>query len=322
MRQTETSRDRLWTAVVAIGLGLGLASCGRSPQVDAEKPLLVASYSVLCDMAEQIAGDTVELDCLIAFDRDPHTYEGTPSDRQAIELADAVLYAGLNFEPSVIRMVQATHSPAPKVPVHELAVQELIEVGIEGEEVPDPHIWHDVENGIRMVELLRDTSIELSPEHADLYRSRTDRLLQELEQLDEWIGEQIQTIPSDRRLLVTTHDAMGYYSRAYGLEVAGTLLGLSPEEEPTAARVRELVQSIRSSGVPTVFAELTTNDRVLRVVASEAGVEISDRVLIADGIGRRGSPEGSYQGMLEYNTCAIVDGLGGTCSPFVSSVVD
>ena len=314
------TRWKSLSAAIAAGLSLALAvGCSSTSETTfdakSDKPLVVASYSVLCDLVEQIAADSVNLNCLIAYDQDPHTYEGTPSDRRAIEQADAVLYAGMNFEPSIIRMVQATSNSSLKVPVHEQSVQNLIEYNSENEPVPDPHIWHDVENGMRMVDLLNDSLSELLPENKEIYDERAGALLADLAELDAWIAAQIQTIPEPQRQLVTTHDAMSYYSRAYGLTVAGTLLGLSPEEEPTASRVRDLVKNIRTIGVPTLFAELTTNDRVLQAVANEAGVEISEDVLIADGIGRQGSPEGSYQGMLQYNTCVIVNGLGGDCQP-------
>ena len=114
---------------------------------------------------------------------------------------------------------------------------------------------------------------------------------------------------------------MSYYARAYGLVVEGTLLGISTEEEPTAAEVKSLTEGIQAIGVPMVFAELTSaeltsNDKVLRTVANEADVDISEDVLIADGISEKGTPSGTYQGMLAYNTCTIVFGLGGNCSEF------
>lgn len=279
---------------------------------------MVASSSVLCDMTEQIAGNSVDLTCLIDFNQDPHTYEGTPSDRLAIERANLVVYGGLNFEPAIIRMVGATRTPAPKIPVHERAVTGLLQLQKQGETVDDPHVWHDVENGIRMVQILTSALSKLEPDRAADYAQQSQALNAELRRLDTWIAAQIRTIPANRRQLITTHDAFGYYSRAYGLNIAGTLLGLTTEEEPTAARVRQLIAAIRAAGVPTVFAELTSNDRVLRSVAAEAEVEISQNVLIADGIGAKGTPEGSYQGMLVYNTCTIVTGLGGQCTPFES----
>ncbi|NER46854.1 MAG: zinc ABC transporter solute-binding protein [Symploca sp. SIO1A3] len=309
-------------AALAVVVG-SLAACGGNTETtttsegtEDETPEVVASYSVLCSMVEQVAEGVFEPNCLVNYDQDPHTYEAKPSDRRAIEEADAVFYAGLNFEPSIIEMAEATDTPTPKVAVHEEAVEDVIEVEEDGEVELDPHIWHDVENGIRMVELIEQTLVEIDPDNADTYASNADTLTSELEQLDTWIPEQIATIPENQRRLITTHDAMSYYARAYGLTVEGTLLGLSPEEEPTAAEVKSLSEGIQKIGVPILFAELTTNDKVLQTVANEAGVDISEDVLIADGIGEKGTPVGSYQGMLVYNTCTIVTGLGGTCSEF------
>ncbi|MGK7943497.1 MAG: zinc ABC transporter substrate-binding protein [Microcystaceae cyanobacterium] len=328
------SKPRFVGTFAALAVVAGLAGCGGGttetttppeatentsevPANDGEgTPEVVASYSVLCSMVEQVAEGVLEPNCLISYDQDPHTYNEKPSDRQAMETADAVFYAGLNFEPAIIDMAEATTTPAPKVAVHEEAVKDVIEVEEEGEMEPDPHIWHDVENGIRMVEQIKQTLVEVDPDNADTYTSNAEALVTELEQLNAWIPEQIATIPENKRRLITTHDAMSYYARAYGLSVEGTLLGVSPDEEPTAAQVKSLSEDIKTIGVPVLFAELTTNDKVLQTVANEAGVTISEDVLIADGIGEKGTPAGTYQGMLVYNTCTIVNGLGGTCSEF------
>ncbi len=319
------SRPRFASTFAALALVAGLAACGSTPETttsteategDGETIKVVASYSVICDMVEQVAKGVFEPDCLISYDQDPHTYEAKSSDRQAIEQADAVFYGGMNFEPSIIEMAEATTTPAPKVAVHDEAVQDVIEIEEEGEVEPDPHVWHDVENGTRMVELIEQTLVEIDPDNAETYASNADALTNKLEQLNAWIPEQIATIPENKRRLITTHDAMSYYARAYGLKVEGTLLGVSTDEQPTAAQVKSLSEGIKTIGVPVLFAELTANDKVLQTVANEAGVTISEDVLIADGIGEKDTPSGTYQGMLVYNTCTIVNGLGGTCSEF------
>ena len=317
--------------VGAIALMLGLASCTSPTPTNSDSTTesdtaatdvtdesqidVVASYSVICDLATQIAEDAAQLNCLIPPDQDPHTYEAKPSDRQAVEEADLVFYAGLNFEPSIIDMATAADSEAPKIALHDEAVQQLIEVEEEGALEPDPHVWHDVENGLEMVALIRDNLVAVDPDNADMYTKNAEQLTAELQTLDAWIPEQIATIPEEQRRLVTTHDAMSYYAKAYGLTVEGTLLGVSTEEEPTAAKINEIATSIRDKSIPIIFAELTADDRILKTVADEAGVTISEQVLLADGLGAEGTPGESYTGMLVYNTCSIVDGLGGECAP-------
>ncbi len=324
------------TLGVGIALLIGLAGCSSptptnsasseseatsdtetaaSEPADEATVNVVASYSVICDITGQIVDGGAQLNCLIPSDQDPHTYQAKPSDREAIDTADLVLYAGLNFEPSIIDMATASESEAPKIALHDEAVQQVIEVEEEGEVSPDPHIWHDIENGLAMVALIRDNLIAVDPDNADTYTENAAQLTAELEVLDAWIPEQIATIPEAQRRLITTHDAMGYYAQAYDLTVEGTLLGVSTEEEPTATEVKELSTAIQEKGIPTIFAELTADDRVLKTVADEAGVVISEEVLLADGLGPEGAPGESYTGMLVYNTCAIVEGLGGECAP-------
>lgn len=300
----------------------GTGETTAQPAADDDgKPKVVASYSVICDMVEKIGADKIDSDCLIDYDQDPHTYEAKPSDRKAIEDADAVFYAGLNFEPSIVEMSEATKTPAPKIPLHEKATANVIQVDEEnGEKAPDPHVWHDINNGKEMVKLIGDTLAQVDPDNADTYKTNAEKYNTKLDRLDTWIKQQIALIPADKRNLVTTHDAMSYYARAYGLTVEGTLLGLTTEEQPTATKVKELSEEIKSKGVPTVFAELTANDKVLKVVAKQAGVEVTPKPLIADGIGAKGTPEGSYTGMIEHNTCIIVKGLSDReCQPFEGS---
>ena len=314
----------------AIALLIGLVGCNNSTPTssDSSQPEaavetadavdaanVVASYSVICAITAQIVADAAQLNCLIPSDQDPHTYQAKPSDREAVDTADLVFYAGLNFEPAIISMATASESEAPKIALHDEAVQQVIEVEEEGEVNPDPHIWHDVENGLVMVELIRDNLVAVDPDNADVYTQNAEQLTAELQALDGWIPEQIATIPEAQRRLITTHDAMGYYAQAYGLTVEGTLLGVSTEEEPTAAQIDTLSTSIREKAIPTIFAELTADDRVLKTVADEADVSISEDVLLADGLGQEGTPQGTYTGMLVYNTCTIVEGLGGECAP-------
>lgn len=343
-----SNTPRLWGATL-LAFAVGLAGCSSGNQATNQtetraasspnatvatasngKPKVVASYSVLCDLTESIATDSLDLTCLIDPDADPHTYQATPADRKAIETAQLILYGGYNFEPTIVNIVQATKNSAPKLAVDEQAVPKPL-MGFahephEGEEhahesgemAADPHVWHDAQNGIRMVEVIRDQLQKVAPENQELYDRNAQQLIDELKQVDSWIQAQINTIPPQQRKLVTTHDALGYYAKAYGLKIEGTLQGFSTEEQTTAARLRELVKEVKSTNVPTIFAEVTANDKVIRTVAREAGVKIADQQLYADGLGAEGSPAGTYVGMLTFNTCVIASGLGGKCTPFAA----
>lgn len=315
-----------------LAIAFGFAGCGSNQQTTnpspntpsaaspssagGEKPKVVATSSVLCDITQEIAQDTVDLTCLIPAGIDPHVYEPKPDDRKAIEQAKLILYAGYNFEPSLIKLIQATKNQAPKVAVDEVAVPNPQQFEEDGKTETDPHVWQNAQNGVRIVETVRNNLEKISPSKAAQYTSNAEKMTSELTQLDSWIKSQINTIPANQRKLVTTHDAMGYYSKAYGIPVEGALQGISTEEKPTARRVKELVEVIKNANVPTIFAETTVNPKLIEAVAKEGKVKVSDRELFADGLGEKGTPGDTYQKMLIANTQTIVEGLGGKYTPF------
>jgi manganese/iron transport system substrate-binding protein len=137
-----------------------------------------------------------------------------------------------------------------------------------------------------------------------------------LQQIDVWITQQIQTIPEKQRKLVTTHDAFQYYARAYSIPVAGTLIGISTEEQPSAQTVKRLSDSVKAVGVPAIFAETTINPALIKTVAEEAGVKLASQELYSDSIGAPGGEGDSYVKMMVANTRTIVEALGGQYRAF------
>jgi manganese/iron transport system substrate-binding protein len=276
---------------------------------------VVATSTVLCDMTKQIAANTVALTCLIKPASDPHVYEPAPEERKEIEDANLILYSGYDFEPSLIKLIKSTSNPAPKVAIAEVAVPTPQQFEEDGKTVPDPHVWHNAQNGVQMVAAIQSNLAKVSPANAALYAKNAQAMTTELTQIDGWIKSQIATIPEASRKLVTTHDALGYYSKTYGIPVEGALEGISTEEKPTANRIKELVKTIKDDQVPTIFPELTINPKLIEAVAKEANVKVSDRELYADGLGEAGSEGDTYQKMLAANTKTIVEGLGGRFVP-------
>ncbi len=162
-----------------------------------------------------------------------------------------------------------------------------------------------------MVKKIRDQLIELSPEDKEIFTENAAQLIRELENLDRWITAAIKTIPPSQRQLVTTHDAFQYYAHAYGLKVAGTLIGISTEEQPSAQTVKNLADAIKNLQVPAIFAETTINPALITTVAAEAGVKLAPQQLYSDSIGAVGTRGDSYVKMLRENTRSIVESLGG-----------
>jgi len=189
----------------------------------------------------------------------------------------------------------------------------------EGEEhaeagmAPDPHVWHDAENGVAMVQEIQKQLSEISPENAALYETNAIALIDQLEQLDTWIQSQIDTIPATGRTLISTHDALGYYANAYGIELEPALDSFSTEARPSAENIKALTDVVAEKNVSSIFVESTSNPGLIETVSRETDIAVSEDPLFADGLGDAETSAASYQGMLVTNTCTIVNGLGGTC---------
>ncbi|WP_414579161.1 metal ABC transporter substrate-binding protein [Anabaena sp. CCY 9402-a] len=307
-------------AILGVFLGLLIDGCtqvdsNRTASVTDGKPRVVATSTVIADLAGEVGGEEIQLTGILQPGADPHVYEPVPADSRFLEEADLILYNGYNLEPGIIKLMNAAGGKARKLAVGEVVKPLELDKG-KGEIVPDPHVWGSAENAIAMVKAIRDGLIELSPEDKDKFTQNAAQLTEELKQLHSWINQQIQTIPPQNRQLVTTHDAFQYYGRAYGIAIAGTLIGISTEEQPSAQTVQRLVESIKKIGVPAIFAETTINPALITTVSQEAGVKLAPNELYSDSIGAKGSDGDSYIKMMEANTRTIVEALGGKYTPF------
>jgi manganese/iron transport system substrate-binding protein len=295
---------------------IGVAGC-QSPGVPegvagvGDRPVVVVTNTILQDLTAEIAEDKVVLVGVLEPGDDPHVYEPVPQDVQAIERADLIVYNGYNLEPALERLIQSAGRDA-------LAAGEAAQplaMDYDGQRVPDPHVWGDVENAIAMTEAIREALSQAFPEDAASFAAESEALIAQLRALDQWIGAAIATIPASQRQLVSTHDAFQYYAQAYGLTVLGTLIGISTEEQPSAQTVQRLAAAIRQAGIPVIFAETTLNPALIQTVATEAGVKLADRKLYSDAIGTPGSGADSYLNMLIANTTTITTALGGQLPP-------
>jgi manganese/iron transport system substrate-binding protein len=285
-----------------------LSGCNSSPPAKSTQLKVIATHSVICDLTAQIAATTIDLQCLSPGGADPHSYQPTPADRQSIESADLILYNGYDLEPAIQRLIQTAPSKVVKIAVAELAVPQPLRPD---RGAIDPHVWHNVRNGIAMVNVIQTQLAQASPGNATTYAQQAKSVNDRLTTIDVWIKAAIATIPPRNRKLVTTHDALAYYGAAYGLTIEGALQGLSTEAQPTPMRVKQLVDLIKAAQVPTIFAEVSINPALIKTVAQDAKVKLAESELFADGLGASGSGAETYEQMLISNTTTIVVGLGG-----------
>ncbi|MDJ0620174.1 MAG: zinc ABC transporter substrate-binding protein [Calothrix sp. MO_192.B10] len=275
-------------------------------------PQVVATTSIICDLADKIAGQTINLTCLIPPNTDPHIYQVKTTDQQAINQAKLILYNGYNLEPNLIKAIKSTQNRAPKVAVAQFAVKKPLYVRVNRQKQADPHVWHDIKNGMKMADVINSFLGQVFPKNANLYKTNTTALKTELAQVEQWIKLRIASIPEGQRQLITAHNSMAYYAKAYGFSVSGSVNNITTATKPSSGRLQALVKGLKKAKVPTIFPEATIESQSINTVAQQAGVKIAARKLYSDALSTPGTEADTYQKMMTANTRTIVEGLGGT----------
>jgi ABC-type Zn uptake system ZnuABC Zn-binding protein ZnuA len=293
------------TAVVAIAV----AGCGSGGDAAAGgRPTVVATTTQAADIARNVGGSGVRVDGLLPPNADPHDYEVRPDDVKALAGAALVVRSGGELDHWLQGAVESAGADAP---VLDLSAR----VDLQGE---DPHWWQDPRNGVLAVAAVRDELSRLDPGGAAGYEARARAYTERLQALDAAVATCMDGVPAARRKLVTTHDALGYFARRYGIEVVGTVIpSLSTRAQPSAGDVAKLVDTIRREHVKAIFAESSVHPKVEQAIARETGARVG-RPLWADTLGPAGSSGVTYLGSLAANAGALVEGFGGgerSCTP-------
>jgi manganese/zinc/iron transport system substrate-binding protein len=246
---------------------------------------------------------------------DPHLYKATPGDRRALNGADLVFYNGLHLEGRLAELLEKLAERRPAFAVVEEVEREHPELLLAvpgGEKVYDPHVWFDPEIWRQCTRFVAARLAEHDPEHADEYRKNADAYVAKLDARERTSKERIAEIPEKSRVLVTAHDAFGYFGRAYGLEVHG-LQGISTADEADLGAVNDLIDLLVSRGVKAVFIESSVPPKNVQSLVDGCrarGHEVKiGGELYSDAMGPAGTEEGTYLGMVEYNVVTIVDAL-------------
>jgi len=305
-------RVALFLIVTAVLWGCG--DDGTSPPEDS-RLRVVATTTIVGDLVRTIGGREVQLDVLMGAGIDPHLYKASAGDVRRMSAAQAIFYNGLHLEGKMTEVLEQMGGRGMKtVAVGECVPEaELItSAGFSG--IHDPHVWFDVGMWAGSTGCVAEALAELDPPHADVYRERGRAYLDELTALEGWVGERVDNLAPGERVLVTAHDAFGYFGRAYGFEVRG-LLGVSTASEAGTSDVQELADFIVERRIPAVFVETSVPPRYVEALkeAVEArgfAVEIGG-TLYSDSLGNPGTPTGSYEGAVRANVETIVGALAG-----------
>ena len=269
---------------------------------------VIATYSILGDWVGRVGGEHVHLTTLVGPGGDAHTYEPTPQDSAAVADAALLFENGLGFEVWLDRLFEASGSRATRVVVTQRIPGRTFS-GDHGHSETDPHVWHDPQFAIEMVQAVSAALTKADPSHADDYQKNAEAYVSELQELNTWIQSQITILPDSRRKLVTTHDTFGYFAERYGLQVSSVMGTVSSEvADPSAAQIAAIIETIRREQVPAIFAENILNPQLTEQVAREAGVRVVP-TLFTDALGEEGSDGESYLQMMRSNVTKIVESL-------------
>ncbi len=272
-----------------------------SPLRAAERLNVVASFSILADFVRNVGGDRINLTTLVGPDGDVHVYTPAPSDAKRIANAKLLIINGLGLEGWLPRLVQSSGSKAQVV----TASQGITPIKLGSD--ADPHAWQSVPNAKVYVADIRDALAAADPEDAEQFRAQARAYLDRLDTLDREAREAIAKIPPERRRVISTHDAFGYFAAEYGIQFIAPL-GVSTETEPSARDIAAIIGQIRAEKIPAVFLENISDDRLIRRIAAETGAKVGG-TLISDGLTGEKGPAPTYIDMVRHNIKALTSAL-------------
>jgi zinc/manganese transport system substrate-binding protein len=272
-----------------------------SPLQAAEGLNVIASFSILADFVRNVGGNRINLTTLVGADGDVHVYTPAPADAKRVAQAKLVIVNGLGLEGWLPRLVQSSGSKARVVTASAGIVP--LKLG----SAADPHAWQSVPNAKVYVTDIANALSAAAPDDADVFRAQAKAYLERLDTLDREIREAIARIPPERRKVISTHDAFGYFSAEYGVQFVAPL-GVSTETEPSARDIAAIIGQIRAQRIPAVFLENISDDRLIRRIAAETGAKVGG-TLISDSLTGEKGPAPTYIDMVRHNIKTLTSAL-------------
>ncbi|MCX8506333.1 MAG: zinc ABC transporter substrate-binding protein [Alphaproteobacteria bacterium] len=275
---------------------------------------VIASFSILGDLIKQIGGDRVNVTVLVAAGGDPHLYQAKPSDAVAMAKADLVVVNGLGFDRQMTQMAKASRAGLPLLIASERVTPLRFndEFGGDmgqnatgeksknkGAEI-DPHAWQSPKNTLLYVESIADSLSRLDPAHASYYQQNLAEYRRQLRQLDAELHQKFDAVPPRDKIIITSHDAFGYFGHEYGIRFAAPL-GFATENEASASAVAALIGQIRRAKIKVIFVESISDPRIMQQIARETGAKIGG-ALYSDSLSPPHQPAHSYLDMMRYNS--------------------
>ncbi|WP_374171131.1 metal ABC transporter substrate-binding protein [Klebsiella variicola subsp. variicola] len=284
-------------SAMVVALALGLMAQGAM----AKTLNVVSSFSVLGDMVQQVGGEHVHVDTLVGPDGDPHTFEPSPKDSALLSKADVVVVNGLGLEGWLDRLIKASGFKGELVVASKGVKTHTLDE--DGKTVTDPHAWNSAANGALYAQNILDGLVKADLEDKAALTSSGKRYIEQLTNIDGWAKAQFSAIPLAKRKVLTSHDAFGYFGRAYNVTFHAPQ-GLSSESEASAAQVAALIKQIKADGVHTWFMENQLDPRLVKQIASATGAQPGGE-LYPEALSAPGGVADSYVKMMRHNVALI-----------------
>jgi manganese/zinc/iron transport system substrate-binding protein len=302
--------------LTVLALSLLMSACATETGNDSNGKLnIVTTTGMIADITKNVGGEYVEVTALMGPGVDPHLYKASEGDMRRLQDADLIFYNGLHLEAQMGEVLEKMNDFGIKtVPVTDKIDRSLLQAPPQFAGNYDPHVWFDVTMWMKAVEQVQETLIETDPSHKSEYEANASAYLAQLDELHQYVLAQAQTVPADKRIIITAHDAFNYFGQAYGFEVRG-LQGISTEAQAGTADVQDLVSYIVEKQIPAIFVESSVPQRNVEAVQAAVQAQGFDvqigGSLFSDAMGSEGTPEGTYIGMVRHNIDTIVSALKG-----------
>jgi zinc/manganese transport system substrate-binding protein len=295
---------------LTIAFAAALAVLSASvPAIAQEKLRVLTTFSILGDLVKNVGGDRVEVSTLVGPNSDAHVYSPAPADAKKVAAAKVVITNGLGFEGWMARLVRAAGSKVtPVVATKGIKARKQAAHGhSHGHDDTDPHAWQSVANAKIYVTNIRDALIAADPDGKATYEANAAAYAEKLDALDKEVREAVATIPQDRRRIITSHDAFGYFQAAYGIDFVAPQ-GVSTESEASARDVGRIITQIKKQKIPAVFLENVTDPRLIQRIAAESGAKIGGQ-LYSDALTDEKGAAPTYIDMIRHNIKQLVTAL-------------
>ena len=286
-------------STIAASLCLGVASAQAAPMK------VVASFTILGDLVKSVGGDKVDVKTLVGPNGDPHTFEPTPNDARALKTADLVVVNGLGLEGWMDRLIAASgYAGTPVVASRGIATLKMDE---DSKTIIDPHAWNDAGNGVIYVRDIETALAAADPANASTFEANAKAYEAKLDAIDAEAKKEVAALPADRRKILTTHDALGYFAKAYHVEILSPL-GISTEQEPSAKAMAGLIEQIKAEHIKTYFLENSNDPRLIQQIARATGAQPGGELFV-ESLSKPDGPASTYLDMFRHNLDLIVKAM-------------